>query len=89
MPKIHAKEKKRKVLMRQQRGRCWLCGEPMPTTDVTFDHVIPRSKLGGRTWDNLKLAHRLCNIERGDSLDQVFTDESGIVALRWNVRSIP
>jgi 5-methylcytosine-specific restriction endonuclease McrA len=33
---------------------------------MSFDHVIPESAGGGWTWDNLQLAHRGCNVMRGD-----------------------
>jgi len=38
---------------------------------MSFDHVIPESAGGGWTWANLQLAHRGCNVMRGDlSLDE-------------------
>ena len=33
---------------------------------MSFDHVIPESAGGGWTWGNLQLAHRGCNVMRGD-----------------------
>ena len=34
----------------------------------SIDHVIPLSKGGTHTWDNIKLAHRLCNTRKGIKL---------------------
>lgn len=46
---------------------CYLCEKPFTDHNrATIDHVKPLSK--GGTWDidNLKLAHKKCNIEKGD-----------------------
>ena len=55
------------ILRKRDGFACYLC--PEPYTDElgpTIDHVKPLSK--GGTWDldNLKLAHRKCNQEKGD-----------------------
>ena len=56
-------------------GVCYLCGEPCDWSDKeerdgtiicgntypSIDHVIPLAKGGKHEWDNVKLAHRLCN----------------------------
>jgi 5-methylcytosine-specific restriction endonuclease McrA len=35
---------------------------------VTLDHIIPLSKGGTHTWDNVRPAHRRCNELKGDRL---------------------
>ena len=53
---------------------CSLCDLPLDRSIkngddpfyITFDHVIPRSKGGTDTLDNLRLAHQVCNNERGN-----------------------
>jgi len=53
---------------------CYLC-ENKVRWDVnylddyypTIDHVIPISKGGTHTWDNVRLAHRLCNMYKRDN----------------------
>lgn len=41
--------------------RCQFCGVQSPTEDLTFDHVMPRSR-GGRTcWENIVTACIECN----------------------------
>lgn len=88
MPKIHAKEKKRRHILRAQHFRCWLCEKPLSYGDATFDHILPKTYGGGASWDNLKLACMPCNSARGRSMDAVFVDVGDVRALRWNVRSI-
>ena len=41
---------------------CQYCGDP---EDLTFDHVIPRSKGGRTTWDNVVTACAPCNLAKG------------------------
>ncbi len=42
---------------------CQYCGRK--TRDLTLDHVIPRSRGGLDTWDNLVSACRPCNHRKG------------------------
>jgi 5-methylcytosine-specific restriction endonuclease McrA len=42
---------------------CQYCGEQ--TRDLTLDHVIPRSRGGPHTWENLVSACRQCNHRKG------------------------
>lgn len=44
---------------------CWLCGAPL-NGDATLDHVLPKSKGGSNSRENLRLAHRHCNAKRGN-----------------------
>jgi 5-methylcytosine-specific restriction endonuclease McrA len=45
---------------------CQYCGARKPTEDLTFDHVIPRSR-GGRTcWENIVTCCVDCNSDKAD-----------------------
>lgn len=35
---------------------------------ATLDHVLPLSRGGTHTWDNVAAAHWICNMEKGNSL---------------------
>ena len=55
------------------RGICWLCGKlcditASPNSDLypSVDHVKPISKGGLDSWDNVRLAHRICNSVRSN-----------------------
>jgi len=57
---------------------CHICSEQvdmlLPRTSrygATLDHVIPVSKGGDDSRDNLKLAHWICNIRKSDKLELV------------------
>ena len=56
-------------------GICHICGEPVPPhydknsgDGWSMDHVVPISRGGTHTWDNVKLAHRRCNSKKNDRL---------------------
>lgn len=47
---------------------CQYCGRSFPAHDLTFDHVVPRSR-GGRTlWRNVVTACGACNLAKGNRL---------------------
>ncbi len=44
---------------------CQYCGENFPSPDLTFDHVVPRSRGGLTTWQNVVTACASCNLRKG------------------------
>jgi 5-methylcytosine-specific restriction endonuclease McrA len=49
--------------------RCGLCGEPARELDAwETDHIVPASRGGASTFENLQLVHRSCNRRRGSQL---------------------
>ena len=55
------------VFLRDAFG-CQYCGDRFPTPDLTFDHVIPRSRGGHTTWENVVTACGECNLRKGSRL---------------------
>ena len=54
----------RRNVLERDRHACQYCsyrGE-----DLTLDHVIPRSRGGGDTWENLVAACVRCNVKKGN-----------------------
>ena len=47
---------------------CQYCGDPGPAHQLTFDHVIPRSRGGRTTWQNIVTACGVCNLHKGERL---------------------
>jgi len=47
---------------------CQYCGGREPTPELTFDHVIPRSRGGRTTWENVVTACSGCNLRKGNNL---------------------
>ena len=45
---------------------CQYCLTDFPSEDLTFDHVIPRSRGGRTTWVNVVTACQTCNLLKGN-----------------------
>lgn len=52
-------------LFRRDRQTCLYCGEQLPTSDLTRDHVIPLAEGGWDTWENVVTACKPCNQRKG------------------------
>jgi 5-methylcytosine-specific restriction endonuclease McrA len=48
----------------RDRFRCQYCGAKRAPADLTFDHVVPRSRGGKTAWDNIVAACDPCNIRK-------------------------
>ncbi len=55
------------VFLRDQ-FHCQYCSTRFKTHELTFDHVIPRSRGGRTTWDNIVTACQCCNITKGNRM---------------------
>jgi 5-methylcytosine-specific restriction endonuclease McrA len=53
----------RREVLRRDKYACQYCGS---TKKLTLDHVIPRSKGGKHSWDNVVIACSGCNSRKGD-----------------------
>ena len=49
---------------------CQYCGDPFPVNHLTFDHLVPRSRGGRTTWENVVTACADCNMSKGNRLLQ-------------------
>lgn len=47
---------------------CQYCSKKPVSRDLSLDHVVPRSRGGGSTWENLVTACRHCNRVKGHQL---------------------
>jgi 5-methylcytosine-specific restriction endonuclease McrA len=77
---VAAKLKRRAVLLGRQfdygitveklfirdKGICGICKDPCLLEDASVDHILPISRGGHHTWDNVQLAHLTCNKRKGD-----------------------
>ncbi len=45
--------------------RCQYCGEPFPTAELTFDHVVPVAQGGRKDWGNIVTCCITCNRRKG------------------------
>ena len=52
----------------RDRFACQYCGLALPAHELTFDHLIPRSRGGRTTWRNVVAACAPCNLRKGGRL---------------------
>jgi 5-methylcytosine-specific restriction endonuclease McrA len=45
---------------------CQYCGSTPGRVNLTLDHVLPRSRGGATSWENVVTACRACNVRKGD-----------------------
>lgn len=55
-------------LFLRDHWRCQYCGDKFRTQALTFDHVVPRAKGGGTSWENIVAACQPCNTQKGSKL---------------------
>ena len=55
-------------LFLRDKFSCQYCGE---MSDLTFDHLLPRSKGGETTWENVVTACSKCNLKKANHLYHV------------------
>jgi len=77
LPRLNRSVSRRGLLLRDG-NRCQYCGKVRPPRDLTLDHVRPRSRGGGFTWENLVAACFACNNRKSDRTPE----EAGMVLLR-------
>jgi len=58
----------RKNILLRDHSTCQYCGRPHPSHELTFDHVVPRSKGGTTVWSNVVTACGGCNLLKGNRL---------------------
>ena len=71
----HRRKITRRAVFARDDWTCQYCGS---RTQLTVDHVVPRSKGGGSTWDNIVAACAPCNRRKGDALPR----QAGMILAR-------
>jgi hypothetical protein len=57
------------ALKRRDSNRCQYTGQLLTNKTLSKDHVLPRSKGGKDTWENLVLCHKEVNSKKGNRLN--------------------
>lgn len=57
-------------LFLRDRFTCQYCRQSAPSQELTFDHLVPRSRGGRTSWSNIVTACTRCNIRKGNRLPQ-------------------
>lgn len=64
LPKQTVKFNRRNIYARDG-NRCQYCGGKFSTTELSLDHVVPKSQGGLANWENIVCACLSCNIRKG------------------------
>mgnify|MGYP001410111451 CR=1 FL=1 len=68
----------RQNIVWRDNNKCQYCGNYFPPDKLTMDHVLPKSRGGKNTWENLVAACKKCNQKKGSRT----VTESGMILLR-------
>jgi len=56
----------RRMVYLRDGGRCQYCRQPVTPSSFTLDHIVPRSKGGTTSWENVTTACLNCNQKKAD-----------------------
>ncbi len=73
--RINSIKPSRGLIYKRDGHKCQYCGS---TRRLTIDHVLPRSRGGGDTWENMVVACSSCNTKKGDK----FLEHTGMKLAR-------
>lgn len=55
----------RRNVFARDGNQCQYCGKTFPTSELSLDHVVPRSRGGITSWENIVCACVACNVRKG------------------------
>ncbi len=77
LPKQTVRFNRRNIFARDG-NHCQYCGKTFPTSELSLDHVVPRSRGGETCWENIVCACVKCNVKKGGRTPQ----EAGMRLIR-------
>ena len=60
----------RRNVFARDGNQCQYCGRNFPTSELSLDHVMPRSRGGITSWENIVCACVACNVRKGGRTPQ-------------------
>ncbi len=64
LPKQQVKLNRRNIYARDD-NTCQYCGKKFSTSELSIDHIVPRSQDGGNSWQNVVCCCVKCNVKKG------------------------
>ncbi|MCY2927285.1 MAG: HNH endonuclease [Planctomycetota bacterium] len=55
----------RRNIFARDRNRCQYCGKRFPTSELSLDHILPRTQGGRMEWTNIVCCCVQCNVRKG------------------------
>ncbi|MDZ8026852.1 MAG: HNH endonuclease [Nostoc sp. SerVER01] len=62
------KRNKKQQLIDLYDSNCWWCRQNLPQEKLTIEHLLPKSRGGSNSFENLRLSCFKCNNTRGNSI---------------------
>ncbi|MBM3723942.1 MAG: HNH endonuclease [Acidobacteria bacterium] len=75
---LQSRSLSRKNILMRDRYTCQYCQRTLSSGDLTLDHVVPRSRHGETSWENLVACCNPCNNRKGNRTPE----EAGMKLLR-------
>lgn len=72
----------RRNIFARDGNQCQYCGHHFPLSELSLDHVMPRSRGGLTSWENIVCACVACNVRKGGRTPQ----EAGMHLVRLPVK---
>src|SRR5262250_3794275 len=69
LPRQEVKFSRHNIYLRDGT-RCQYCGHKFPSSELSLDHVIPLSRGGHSSWENVVCACLGCNVKKGNRTPQ-------------------
>ena len=60
------------MIWSRDQGICHICHLPVERSELHYDHIIPLSKGGEHTTDNIAVSHSWCNLRKGAKITAWF-----------------
>ncbi|MGE3408576.1 MAG: HNH endonuclease [Pirellulales bacterium] len=60
----------RRNIFARDNNRCQYCGKRFPTSELSLDHIMPRSRGGEASWENIVCCCVQCNVRKGGRTPQ-------------------
>jgi 5-methylcytosine-specific restriction endonuclease McrA len=64
IPRLNVRFSRQNIYLRD-KSTCQYCGIRFPRVDLNLDHVVPRSRGGKTTWENVVCSCIPCNLHKG------------------------
>lgn len=64
LPQSNVKFNRRNIFARDE-NKCQYCGQRFPTSELSLDHIVPKTYHGKTTWTNIVCACTECNKKKG------------------------
>ncbi len=65
VPRREVKFSRHNIYLRDG-NRCQYCGHKLPSAELSIDHVVPLSRGGTSSWENVVCACLPCNVRKGN-----------------------